>query len=265
MIQSFYTASNGLHSQQINIDTIAANVSNVGTTGYKYQRLDFKDALYTRMRNPVDNGEHMNLQLGTGALPLQVNRIFMQGAAISTDRPLDFMIQGRGFFTVRGFDEEGYEIPLYTRDGAFYLTPDPDRVDGAGWLVDGAGRFVLDDNGDIILIHGNPSEMTVGTDGRLYFEDEYGEPMEVRLGIVDFINPGGLLTMGENVYMETENSGEAEEMEDPHIINGALEASNVDLALETTRLIRAQRAYQFASRALNVADQMAGLANSIRQ
>jgi len=260
MIQSFYTASSGLHSQQINIDVIGANVANVGTTGYKYQRLDFKEALYTRMRNPVDNGDHMNLQLGTGALPLQINRIFMQGAAVTTDRPLDFMIQGRGFFTIQGFDEEGYEMPLYTRDGTFYLTPDAQ-------LVDSAGRYVLDENGGIITIEGDPSRMRVDTDGRLYFEDIYGDVIEseIRLGIADFINPNGLLAVGENAYMQTENSGEAEAMEEPHVISGALEGSNVDLALETTRLIRAQRAYQFASRALGVADQMAGLANSIRQ
>jgi flagellar basal-body rod protein FlgG len=260
MIQSFYTASNGLHSQQINIDTIAFNVANVGTTGYKYQRVDFKEALYTRMRNPVDNGDHMNLQLGTGALPLQINRIFMQGVVIETDRPLDFMIQGRGFFTVRDFDEEGYEIPIYTRDGAFYLTPDAE-------LVDSAGRFVLDSNGDIITIQGAPSQMTVDPEGRLRFMDEFGELIDsdIRFGIVDFINPNGLLAVGDNLFVPTENSGEAEEMESPHIVSRALEGSNVDLGLETTRLIRAQRAYQLASRALNVADQMAGLANTIRQ
>jgi flagellar basal-body rod protein FlgG len=260
MIQSFYTAASGLHSQQLNIDTIANNVANVATTGYKYQRLDFKDALYTRMRNPVDNGEHMNLQLGTGALPLQINRIFMQGIALDTGRPLDFMIQGRGFFTVQGFDEEGDVFPLYTRDGKFFLTPEAE-------LVDAAGRFVLDSNGEMIIIEGNPARMTVSEDGFFAFEDEYGDiiPTDIRLGIFDFINPNGLLAVGDNLFMETENSGEAEEMEIPHVRNSTLEGSNVDLGHETTRLIRAQRAYQFASRALSVADQMAGIANTIRQ
>jgi len=184
----------------------------------------------------------------------------MQGAALTTDRPLDFLLEGRGFFTVLGFDEEGNEMPLYTRDGAFYLTPDAE-------LVDSAGRYILDSDGEIIVIEGNPSLMRVDSEGRFHFANEEGELTEsdISLGIFDFINPSGLLAVGNNLFMESENSGEAELMDTPHVMSGALEGSNVDLALETTKLIRAQRAYQFASRALGVADQMAGLANSIRQ
>jgi len=259
MIQSFYSAASGLNAQQKNIDVMANNVANINTTGYKQQRLDFKDALNVRMRNPVENGDHMNLQLGTGAIPLQVNRIFHQGVALDTGRALDFMIEGRGFFTIRGYDAEGDEIELYTRDGTFY-------VDAEGQLTDSAGRFVLDTNGDIIVIE-DPARTQVTQEGMFLFPDEEGNLVEsdIRLRIVDFMNPVGLIVTGDNLFMESENSGDVEEMEIPNVVSGYLEGSNVDYALETTRLIRAQRAYQFASRALSVADQMAGLANSIRQ
>lgn len=260
MIQSFYTAANGLHSQQLNIDVISDNVANIYTTGYKQSRMDFKEALYTRMRNPVENGDNMNLKLGTGVIPMQANRIFHQGVAQTTDRALDFMVEGRGFFTVQGYDDEGNEIPLYTRDGAFYLTSE-------SMLVDSAGRFILSADGETITVEGEPSKMEVTPEGFLSFTDENGNMIdtEIQLGIVDFINPNGLIVTGDNLFAQSDNSGEPEQMETPNIVSGALEGSNVDYAQETTRLIRAQRAYQFASRALSTADQMAGLANSIRQ
>lgn len=260
MIQSFYSAANGLHSQQLNIDVISDNVANVNTTGYKQSRLDFKDALYTRMRNPVDNADYMNLKLGTGVIPMQANRIFQQGVVQTTDRPLDFMLEGRGFFTVQDYDDEGNEVPRYTRDGAFYLTSE-------SMLVDSAGRYILNADGETITVEGDPSKMEVSPEGFLSFTDENGDIIdtEIQLGIVDFINPNGLVVTGDNLFAQSDNSGEPEQMETLKVVSGALEGSNVDLALETTRLIRAQRAYQFAARALSVADQMAGLANTIRQ
>lgn len=260
MIQSFYTAANGLHSQQLSIDVISDNVANVNSTGYKQSRLDFKDALYTRMRNPVDNGDYMNLKLGTGVVPLQSNRNYQQGAALTTDRALDFMIEGRGFFTVQGYDDVGDETPLYTRDGTFYL-------DSEFQLVDSEGRYVLSSDGEAITIEGEASKLEVSPEGFLLFTDEYGETTasDIQLGIVDFINPNGLSAVGDNLYAQTENSGEPEAMESPIVVTGALESSNVDLAEQMTKLIRAQRAYQLASRALTTADQMAGLANSIRR
>lgn len=256
MIQSFYSGANALSSQRLNIDVIADNVANIGTMGYKRARADFKDALYNRMKNPVENGPHMNLQHGAGSIPLQINRAFLQGATLTTERALDFVIEGRGFFTARGIDGE----TLYTRDGAFY-------IDNEMALVDAAGRYILDIYGDEITVLGNPEGMDIYSDGRIVFYDEDGDVSgEYYLGIVDFINPAGLLSMGDNYFTESENSGFAETVENPSgIRNYALESSNVDLAMEVTRMIRAQRAYQFASRAISVADQMAGIANSIRQ
>ncbi|GHV09217.1 flagellar basal body rod protein FlgG [Clostridia bacterium] len=258
MIQSFFTGASGLRSHQRNIDVIANNVANVNTHGYKQSRLDFQDNLYNHMVNQVDNKEHMNLQHGTGVRPLQNNTLFYQGATVTSDRALDFLIQGNGFFCVEAPDGE----TQYTRDGEFKISVETD----ANYLVTADGKYILDEDGNRIEITGQVARLSLSPDGYLTFEDEDGNNLEpIRLGIVDFINPTGLQDAGNNRFIATENSGDPEQMERPDVRNYALEGSNVDLARETTRLIRAQRAFQFASRAVNTADQMAGLANTIRQ
>ncbi len=268
MIQSFYTGANGLRSQQLNIDVISNNVANIGTTGFKHVRADFKEALYNRMRNPVDNTPKMNLQHGTGVVPMQTNRIFQQGIAMPSDNPLDMMIEGDGFFTIEGVENtEGERVNTYTREGAFFVSVPEEGEEGGGYLVNSEGRFVLDSEGERIQILGDASNLKVDPDGSLIYTSASGEDLDsgIKLGIATFVNPTGLRMTGSNLFMETENSGTAEAMENPKVTNYALEGSNVNYSLEATRLIRAQRAYQFASRVITTADQMAGLANSIRQ
>ncbi|MCL2083865.1 MAG: flagellar hook-basal body protein [Oscillospiraceae bacterium] len=259
MVQSFFTGANGLRSQQLSIDVIANNVANIDTFGFKQSRADFKDALYGRMVNPVDNGRHMNLQHGAGVVPMQSNRIFHQGAVIATDRSLDFMIEGDGFFWAEDLDGE----PLYTRSGAFGLSEEDDLA----FLVTSDGHYVLDENGDRITIAGDLDLLSTAPDGSLFTLGDDGEYewTGVRLGVFTFINPAGLEAAGGNFFRESENSGPAEPALAPRVVNRALEGSNVDYAQEISRLIRAQRAFQLASRCVNTADQMAGLANSIRQ
>ncbi|GHV35533.1 flagellar basal body rod protein FlgG [Clostridia bacterium] len=266
MIQAFHTAASGLSGQQKNIDIIANNVANINTFGFKQSRLDFQDMMYNRMVNQVDNGEHMNLQHGTGVRPLQMNTLFLQGNAVTTERALDFMLQGNGFFNIEGDDGE----TLYTRDGTFKISVETD----ANYLVTSDGKYVLDADGERIQLTGDYTRMNLSPDGYIRFEDEEGNLSEantLRLGISDFINPAGLSDAGNNRFRATENSGDPEQMDAdgtfgaPNVKNFALEGSNVDYGREATRLIRAQRAYQLASRAVTTADQMMGLANSIRQ
>ena len=263
MVQAFFTGANGLRAQQYNIDVIANNVANIDTFGYKQSRLDFKDALYNRMINPVDNGAHQNLQHGTGVLALQNNRIFHQGAAITTGRTLDFMLEGDGFFVVEDYDGD----LLFTRGGSFDLSVEPDGA----YLVTPDGRYVLDQNyerivftdanGGPLMITDNPGLLDVAPDGSIYVD---GADTGVKMGVAAFINPVGLEVAGDNFFRVSENSGEPEELFGANVVHRTLEASNVDYANEMTRLIRAQRAYQMASRCINTADQMAGLANTVR-
>ena len=258
MIQALYTGMHGMLSQQRNIDVIANNVANVGTNGYKKNRVEFRDALYLTMISPTENGPGINLQRGAGALVYQTARDFRQGARMETGRSLDFSLESPGFFAVR--DQSG-EIQ-YTRNGSFYLSVEP----GGNFLVDGNGRYVLDDADRRIAVQGLASGMTAAPDGRLTFQMEDGTIMYtgVRLGVFDFDNRSGLTDVGDGNYMPSANSGPARAAGLIDVRQGGLETSNVDYGEETVRLIRAQRAYQMASRCVTVADQMAQLCNTIR-
>jgi len=259
MMQALYTAANGMTAQQKNIDVIGANVANVNTDGYKKMRTDFKDALYLRMVSPVDNSLEKNLQRGAGVLPYQIRSVFLQGAFTETGRALDFALDGEGFFTLQGVDED--EQPLYTRSGSFYISPE-DRA-----LVTAQGYYVLDEDGAVIELpeDADLSGLRVAEDGTLsLFDSETGETEPfARLAVVNFTNPPGLEKTEHGYFRETENSGDMEEA-DAAVLQGRMEKSNVDFSEEITRLIRAQRAYQLASRCAQTADQMQQTCNSIR-
>lgn len=267
MIQALYTGATGLSGQQKNIDVISSNVANINTDGFKATRFDFQDCLYRRMLSPTDNSPEKNLQRGAGAIEYQTARMFMQGPLRDTGRTLDFSIEGNGFFMVENpnplEDLEGADEILYTRAGNFYISPETED-DTGGYLVDASGRFVLDAGGERIYIT-DPASLSVTQDGMLSEAGEGGLPEEIaQLGITDFSNRMGLAAFGDNLYMVTENSGQ-ELAVTATIRSGSLESSNVNYTEEVTRLIRAQRAYQLATRCISVADQMMQQVNNIRQ
>jgi flagellar basal-body rod protein FlgG len=230
------------------------------------------------MFNKVDMGPHMNLQRGTGMREYQTARIWEQGALQSTGRLLDLALEGRGFFVVENpqpMDEDGLDEIFFTRNGAFYLSVEEEGE----FLVDSFGRYILDIYGERIMI---PDVTLLQCDptGLLYMTNEAGETVSIaQLALADFVNPGGLASAGEGVYMQTVNSvldedyplrrddleGVWEEVAaNIGVRQGFVEESNVDLAEEMPRLIRAQRAYQIAARAVTTADQMMQVANAIR-
>jgi len=250
-MQAIYTAATGLRAQQTRLDTIASNVSNVNTAGYKSTRVDFKDALYTLMENPAGDSMASNLLTGSGVLLNAATTDFSEGRLEVTNSVLDFAIIGEGFFTLE--NPQG-EI-LYTRNGSFSLSAEGD----VNYLVSSQGCYVLDRDGNRITLPKDLDGLSINgatlrsADGDL-----------ATLGIVTFPNNDGLLAAGQSCYQPSEASGEPVLMEDAHIEQGKIESSNVDLAQELTLLIRSQRAYSLASRALQTADSMDGLANNIR-
>ena len=258
MIQSLYTAANTLSTMQSGIDTIAHNIANMEATGYKRVRMDFKEALYARMASPADNSPAMNLQRGAGALVGQTLRIFNQGPMQSTERLLDLYLEGGGFLTVAMPDG----TQSYTRNGALYVSLSGQEA----YLTDAHGYYILDENGQRIAVDGHPESLVIGEDGTLSWVAEGdGESWPfARLGLVMFDNPSGLQATQDGFFVPTANSGAARGDTGTAVRQGYLEGSNVDLAEETTRLIRTQRAFQLASRAINTADQMMQLANTIR-
>lgn len=261
MFQPLHTGRLGLTAQQKGLDTIGNNIANLSTLGYKKVRLDFQDNLYTRMFNKTDMSPDMNLQRGTGVREYQTARIQIQGAIVPTGRPLDFALEGKGFFVLQNpepSDEEGLDEFLFTRDGAFYLSEE----EGENYLIDANGRYVTDIEGERIVIP-DPENLQCDDLGNLTM-NENGEVVFIaQLGLVDFVNPGGLAAVGENAFMQTVNSGEQLEVT-AAVRYEATEASNVDLGEEMTRMIRTQRAYQIAARCVTTADQMMQVANAIR-
>ncbi len=258
MIQSLFSAANSMISQQSNIDTIGNNVANINTNGYKKVRLDFKDAIYERMQSPTDNSAAMNLQRGAGALVNQTLRVYDQGALKSTENPFDIALEGPGFFKMRAPDGSY----VYSRNGQFGLS---NEADGA-YLVDENGYYVMDNADNRILVRGVPSKMVVDATGAFTFTDTDGTAIAgPALSLNNFDNPPGLSAVGSFYFAPSENSGAARALQGPTAVKQqVVEASNVDYSEEVTRLIRAQRAYQLAARAISTADQMAQSATTIR-
>lgn len=256
MLQGTYTAALGINSHQKRIDTIANNLANVNTYGYKAVRADFRDALYSTMTRAAGNLEDHNMELGHGVLVDDTRRIYTQGAHHETNIFTNMMIQGEGYFTVRAANGQTY----YTRDGSFGRSVTGDTT----YLVDANGGYVLDTAGNPIELRGE--DVVVDKWGGLHQNGE--EPVYQTLNIVRFPNDEGLASLSNNLLMMTPASGQPERANmgvDTTVIQNYVEASNVNLADEFSALVRATRAMQLSSRALTMADEMDGTANTIRR
>jgi len=254
MYEAVMIAATGLQNQQRRIDTIANNVANVNSVAYKSARLDFKDALYTAGIVPgPPRTPDGNQQKGHGVMVAGITKDYRMGSAQRTDRQLDFAIEGEGFFELG--DINGNIV--YTRNGSFY-------IDDEGYLVNAEGLFVHDADGMRILAPFGTDTTSVSQDGLLTFTAD-GVETEFNLGVYTFRNVTGLLSVGSGNYAESPASGEKMPAYGAAVRQGMLEASNVSLAEEMTRLIRTQRAFSLASRALSTADEMEGIANNMRR
>lgn len=269
MLQANYSARSGIIAQQQRIDTIANNMANLSTTGYKSVRADFKDALYQTMTRVVQPQTDLNLQKGHGTLLGATTTDFRQGMAKQTFNPLDVMLEGDGFLAVK--DKDG--VINYTRDGSMYISVTQNQNES--YLVDAQGSYIMDEKDNQINIKGyDPSDVEIASDGGVYLVDRVTDPatgivtttrtLAGKLKIMSFMNRNGLVAQGNNYFLPSEESGEAKADKLTTVEQGMLENSNVDLATEMTRLIRAQKAFSFASRALTTADEMDGKANQIR-
>lgn len=263
-MRALWTAASGMKAQQLNVDTISNNIANVNTTGYKKQRVEFKDLLYeTLSRNNLEGGigKPVNLEVGHGVMPTATLRSFSRGNLEQTNNDLDFAIDGDGFFMVRDENDNLF----YTKDGSFKLSVE----DNEATLVTSEGYFVQSDVGDIELGE-DVEEITVSPNGMIYVKrkgdderEEYGQ-----LTLVNFANPSGLEALGKNLYKETIASGEAIEAyegEAGDVMQGFLETSNVQVVEEMIKLITAQRAYEINSKSIQTADQMLEQANNLRR
>ncbi|MGI6704555.1 MAG: flagellar basal-body rod protein FlgG [Clostridia bacterium] len=264
MMRALWTASSGMTSQQLNVDTIANNLANVNTTGYKKERAEFKDLLYVSLSKASvtdGQGRPVGLQVGHGVRPSAIVKNFTQGSMQSTGNPLDFAIDGEGFFVVRDQNDNEY----YTRDGSFKLS-----IDGEEATMVTSSGYVLQVEGGDAELGGEISEITIDENGMLMVRRNDGTLDEI--GVVDlvrFVNPSGLESVGGNLFRMTTASGEPIEAEEPGmngtIMQNFLEASNVQVVEEMVKLITAQRAYEINSKSVQTADEMLQIANNLRR
>ena len=253
MIRSLWIAKTGLDAQQTQLDVISNNLANVSTNGFKRARAVFEDLLYQTIRQPGAQSSQQTqlpsgLQIGTGVRPVATEKIFTQGNMQQTSNPLDIAIQGAGFFQVLMPDG----TTAYTRDGSFQTNNQGALVTSSGFAVQPA-----------ITIPANTTSVTVGRDGTVSVT-QAGSAANTQVGslqLVNFINPAGLQSRGENLFLETAASG-TPSANTPgtnglgQLSQGYVETSNVNVVEELVNMIQTQRAYEINSKAITTSDQM---------
>jgi len=258
MLRALYSSAAGMQSQQTNLDVIANNLANVSTTGFKKNKAEFQDLLYSTTRaagadagggNTVPTG----VQIGHGSRLVSTSKVFTGGELTQTGERLDVAIQGDGFFEVQLPDG----TRAYTRDGAFKTAADGRITTSDGMVLQG-GFQPIPAGTTNISIAATGEVTTTGANGTQSF----------RVQLVRFANPSGLESMGRNLYRETLASGTAEagnpgESGFGDLQQGFLEMSNVKVVEEMVNLIVAQRAYEVNSKAVQAADEMMQLSNNL--
>ena len=263
MIRALNSAASGMTAQQTNVDSIAHNLANASTAGFKARRAQFQDLLYQNMVQPGSAAGQQTtmpagLQLGLGTRTVSNEIIFSQGNMTQTDNNLDLAIQGKGFFQVR---RPAGDL-AYTR----------------------AGLFQLDRNGNMVTAEGDPIEpqitipasaqaVTISQDGTVSYTMP-GQNQAQKAGqiqLANFQNPAGLNSLGNSLFQPTDASGDPQ-VGNPGgaeglgtVMQGYSEQSNVNVVEEFVNLIQSQRAYEANSRVVKAADEMYQQVNQIPQ
>jgi flagellar basal-body rod protein FlgG len=258
MMRALYTAASGMTAQQLRLDTIANNLANVSTTGFKRSRDAFQDLFYQQLGAPGGgaDGAGARVELGSGVAVAGIERDQAQGMLIDTGNALHVGIQGDAYFVVETWDGE----QLYTRDGSF--TKDPD-----GYLVTAAGMRVAGD----VQIPDDADQITIDYDGTVHgIVTATGQDMVLgQIEVARFVNGAGLMGRGGNLFVPTLQSGEPLPV-DPgdgkvQLVQGYVEGSNVDVATELIEMIQAQRAYELNSKVIQAADEALQVAANLRR
>lgn len=262
MNRALRTAATGMAAQQLNVDTIAHNLANVNTTGFKKSRPEFQDLMYQTLKatgtseNP-NVQQPLEIQVGNGSVPVATLRSFLQGDVQPTQNKMDIAIQGEGFLQVRRPDGS----IAYSRDGALKISADGMLVTGQGYLLEPG-----------ISLPAETQDLVIGRDGTIQATSlTSAEPVKIaQIELAKFINPAGLHAIGNNLFVETTASG-APLLSTPgvdgtgEIMQGCLESSNVDVVEEMVAMITAQRAYEINSKTIKTVEEMLTIANSVKR
>lgn len=259
MDATLWIAKTGLDAQQTRMSVISNNLANVNTMGFKRDRAVFEDLLYQNVRqagaNTAANAQApTGLMLGTGTRIVATEKLHTQGNMVQTENALDIAIDGPGYFQILRPDA----TIGYTRDGSFKLSAEGNLVTSNGFQLQPS-----------ISIPGDAQSITIGLDGTVSVM-QFGQATPTVVGNVQlatFVNPAGLQATGENMYVETAASGAAQlltpaQLGAGKLVQGALEASNVNVVEEMVNMIETQRAYEVNSKAISAADQMLKFVNN---
>jgi flagellar basal-body rod protein FlgG len=259
MLRAFSTSATGMVAQEMLVDTIANNLANVNTTGFKRHQIEFQDLMYAKMKEPgTEIAPGVNaptgMEVGTGVRVASTLRVFSVGEFTNTQRSLDIGIRGNGFFQV--LMPNG--TMRYTRDGSLQTNANGLLVTQAGYQIEPA-----------ITIPTDAATIDIATDGAVNVTDSLGVRSVVgTIQLARFANSGGLVSQGDNLFSPSDASGPAvvgtagqEGFGD--IQSGFLEKSNVNMVNELVNLITAQRAYEINSRAIRAGDEMLQNTNNL--
>ena len=255
-MQALHTAATGMAAQELSVQVISNNIANLQTTGYKKQTASFQDLIYEHIRRvgaqASDQGTILpvGIDIGGGVKTVGTPRSMTQGTLSQTGNDLDLAITGEGFFKIL-LPDGTFQ---YTRDGTF-------QMDNTGRIVNAQGNPVQ----PTITIPQNASGLTVNAQGQVSVQlpgaATTTSTIIGQIGLTRFINKAGLQPVGNNLFQDTPSSGPPQDglatVEGLGTINqGSLEQANVDVVLEMSNLIAAQRAYELNAKVITAADQM---------
>lgn len=264
-VQTLYTAATGMEALETKLDVIANNLANVNTLGFKKDRANFEDLLYRNEVLPGAQDAQQNLtptgtKIGLGTRVQSVQTDFRQGAFQMTGKATDMAIEGPGFFPVQ--DTSGDVV--YTRSGNFSVNADGVLVLGSAQ----SGRVLQPQ----INIPETATGIVVQANGTVLYKEIGNEQLQTAgdIQLASFINPEGLIKLGENLFQESDASGTAQTQTPGTqgvgvIRQNALEASNVEPVQELIDLITTQRSFELNSQAVQAGDQILQLISNLRR
>jgi flagellar basal-body rod protein FlgG len=248
-----WVAKTGLDAQQTRMNVISNNLANVNTTGFKRDRAVFEDLLYQNVRQAggqtgATTQAPTGLMLGTGVRVVATEKLNQQGNMINSQNPLDLAIAGDGHFQIL----QANGTTAYTRDGSF-------KVSSTGQLVTSNGAPLQPP----ITIPPTAASVTIGRDGTVSVELQGGAGQQTlgQVLVARFLNPAGLQAAGQNIMLQTPASGVPQVVPPGTagagtLMQGTLEASNVNVVEEMVNMIETQRAYEINSKAISAVDGM---------
>lgn len=253
MMQALWVSKTGLSAQNTRLSTIANNLANASTVGFKRDDAQFEDLLYQIRAQPGASSSQntqlpSGLQLGTGVRVVGTSKQFTEGSLEVTQKPLDIAINGHGFFQILMSDGS----TAYTRNGEFQLNSNGEIVTPTGQQLQ-----------PTIAVPQNTQTITISRDGIIEAQIQgQAAPQQIgQIQLADFINPSGLQAIGSNMFLETAASGSPQQGQPANagfgsVEQGSLEQSNVDIVAEMVNMITTQRTYEMNSKVIATADQM---------